>query len=254
VDYDPAVVALLRSLCSEKELPRLQGLLTGPSEAEVCADSVSALSVAVLDHFVRQCQHQPEKRTVLNPLAPLLQQLVDGDEDRPRSDESWQPAEDSPRGSWTVEGPRGFSDVAVRASRVLLHLDWPTGTEALGAFAQRFRMFGTLSHHSEECRHRASGRIATSGLQNQQQEEHVRGRGLVDQLSMGQQALADFGARLAQLEERRAGLGAALGSLREARHSVCVSMDRHGVKHSILGTEVQEFQRRLESNGELETR
>jgi uncharacterized phage infection (PIP) family protein YhgE len=228
IERDPIVATQLKTLCSEKDLPRLLPLL-GDSGT---IDEVTNLVVVLLDHFVQQFAEESKLLSTLSILAESLQKIVEVDEIS-INEEGFQAVQET----WV-------SKIRIRAARILIRLDWAKSGEALGdppnlyTFSQRAKILEVLNRHSTMCQEKAGLQIDAAKQKRFYQEETVSRGGLTQALCVGETRLAEFAREVANLETKRRALEKEVITSTQAIDSMHENLERHGIKKARLKCDI----------------
>jgi len=252
-ERDPALVALLQSLCCPKEIPRLQALLGDIDTQGV--DAITFTVVALLDHFVRQTIAETARSGDLNPLVPQLQRLVD------LHPEGGQVLDmDSSPDVGAHEFSTTFADVRIRAACVLIKLDWPSDGKlgardapAFEVFGQRLRILQSVAQHAEALQLRTAGQLAAAAEHRRQQDLQIKIGGLIEAPHVDAARLQEFYSHLASFAERRKCLSQELKQSRQSIDVLGANMDQRGVKRSIITADLDDLRRVVNDQSADET-
>jgi len=252
-ERDPALVALMRSLCCPKEIPRLQALLGDVDTQGV--DAITSTVVVLLNHFVRQSAAETARLGDLTPLVPQLQRLVDVDLEGGLMFDS-----DSSPDVGAQEVGRTFADVQIRAACVLIRLDWPSdgklGTHdapAFAVFGQRLRILQSVARHAEALQLQTAGQLAAATEHCRQQDVQIRIGGLIEAPHIDAARLQQFSTHLACLAERRKCLHQELNYSRQSTDALGANLDQRGVKRGIIVADLDDLRRVVSEQSTHET-
>lgn len=255
---DPALVALLRSLCSPKALPRLQALLlSADASVGFGLDMLSALIVALLDHFVRQSSEEPERLKELAPLAPQLQRVVD------EADTALSGSHDFLDAAAARVAAARAEEVRVRAGSILVRLPG-CGLEAsslpsrepasLEACCGRARVLEVLRRESERRQAQKAESLEMAKDKGARQNELVTSGGLDQEPCVREERMVEFCAHLARLREQRAALGREVEYATRATDTIRMSLDQRAMIHGMFKEEVGKLDREIEEQAVQEGR
>eukprot|EP00930_Biecheleria_cincta_P034018 TRINITY_DN23547_c0_g1_i1.p1 TRINITY_DN23547_c0_g1~~TRINITY_DN23547_c0_g1_i1.p1 ORF type:complete len:1180 (-),score=245.15 TRINITY_DN23547_c0_g1_i1:160-3699(-) len=249
---DPAFVKLLEEICGHQDVSRLEMLLRlSDVNSEVYGnrsgtlDTVHAVAVAVLDHFILHCEDtDPAKLKHLQPLLPQLRSLVEV------SGDGSQMVQGGASDAFDGDHPPPLvscQDVRVRAARCLVRLRACVADESaakgsppqLNTFGPRSKMLELIAQHLEKCHGEARITVATATEKSKMQSEHVEREGLAEELCMNQESLRSFTDHLLLVTDRRGVLGQEVADQEQAVEVIGASLDRRHLAHRILSRDVQ---------------
>eukprot|EP00933_Yihiella_yeosuensis_P032079 TRINITY_DN25671_c1_g2_i1.p1 TRINITY_DN25671_c1_g2~~TRINITY_DN25671_c1_g2_i1.p1 ORF type:complete len:1265 (+),score=287.26 TRINITY_DN25671_c1_g2_i1:3505-7299(+) len=251
---DPSLMMALQSIFSQKELPRIQHLL-GPccedGRGHGGIDTVTAVIVSLLDHFVQHCIEMETgaaaNLTAVLVLAPQLQNLVEGCEE----DDGNLPVEGGGGSAAAGEPPAPQilrEWVRTRAAHTLVRLmNWAPHEglvrgepPSLTSIGRRAKILEVLTKHFAVSQEEASARMAVTNERGQQQGEHVRLGSLDQAPCLHQESLQSFQEQLLDLSKRRGELGSEVHSSRMAVEDTLAGLDQRRIKLGVLTSEVEE--------------
>ena len=270
---DAALVKTLAEICQPKELPRLQILLGEADDGEL--DTVTACVVAVLDHFVLQCEEKDLKeksseeqaaslsnnkrnskvafvpresgrqaedsRAHLQPLIGALERLVKGAaEGMVRGGVGGAAADQPPNVQVSVE------EVRVRAARILVRIKG--GAEGsvpvpapMNDFGPRARILEVLMRDSELSQVHALDRVSQTREKCEFQRSRIVDGRLSEDPCVREKDLQGFKQRLRDLTKNRGILRYEVDNLKDDLEAMEVRLQQRCIKHGILAKDVDQL-------------
>lgn len=265
---DAALVKTLGEICGAKELQRLHVLL-GDEGEDGELDTVTACIVAILDHFVLQCEEkesveephalssarrgskvtfaptresqrsEPSKLQELQPLIGQLERLVKGGADgMVRGGVGGAAADQPPNAQVSVE------EVRVRAARILVRIkascEAPS-TVPLNDFGPRARILEVLMRDSEMSQVSALDRVAQTREKCEVQRSHIVAGGLSEDPCVREKDLQGFKQKLRDLTKNRGILRSEVDNLKDDLEAMEVRLQQRCIKHGILAKDVDQL-------------